>query len=75
MQYVNWIGKAQVELVTYLAQVRYHGIARNKLVWHFHGCAQIIWLKHQLLDYDVKLVNVPLYYDDTSAINLTKNSI
>ena len=38
-----------------------------------HGCAQIIWLKHQLLDYGVKLSNVPLYCDNTSAINLTKN--
>jgi len=24
-----------------------------------HGYAQIIWLKHQLLDYGVKLVKVP----------------
>ena len=40
-----------------------------------YGCAQIIWLKHQLLDYGVKLSMVPLYCDNTSAINLTKNPI
>ena len=40
-----------------------------------HGCAQIIWLKQQLLDYGVKLVKVPLYYDITSAIILTENPI
>ena len=40
-----------------------------------HGCAQIIWLKHQLLDYDVKVSKVPLYCDNTSAINLTKTPI
>jgi len=40
-----------------------------------HGCAQIIRLKHKLLDYGVKLVKVPLYCDNTSSINLTKNSI
>ena len=40
-----------------------------------HDCAQIIWLKHQLLDYGVKLSKVPLYCDNTSAINLTKNLI
>ena len=38
-----------------------------------HGCAQIIWLKHQLLDYGVRLSKVPLYSNNTSAINLTKN--
>ena len=40
-----------------------------------HGCAQIIWLKHQLLDYGVRLSKVPLYCDNTSAINLTTNPI
>ena len=40
-----------------------------------HGCAKIIWLKHKLLDYGVKLSKVPLYCDNTSAINLTKNPI
>jgi len=35
----------------------------------------MIWLKHQLLDYRVKLVKIPLYCDNTSAINLTKNPI
>jgi len=40
-----------------------------------HGCAQIIWLKHQLLDDGVRLSKVPLYCDNTSAINLTKNPI
>jgi len=39
------------------------------------GCAQIISLKHQLLDYGVKLSKVPLDCDNTSAINLTKNPI
>ena len=40
-----------------------------------HDYAQIIWLKHQLLDYGVRLSKVPLYCDNTSAINLTKNPI
>jgi len=33
-----------------------------------HCGVQIIWLKHQLLDYGVKLVKVPLYCDNISAI-------
>jgi len=40
-----------------------------------YACAQSIWLKHQLMDYGVKLKKVPLYCDNTSAINLTKNPI
>jgi len=40
-----------------------------------HGCAQIIWLKHKLLNYGVRLSKVPLYCDNTSDINLTKNLI
>jgi len=40
-----------------------------------HACAQSIWLKHQFMDYGVKLEKVPLYCDNASAINLTKNPI
>jgi len=32
-------------------------------------------LKYKILDYGVKLEKVPLYCDNTSAINLTKNPI
>jgi len=32
-------------------------------------------LKHQIFDYGVRLSKVPLYCDNTSAINLTKNPI
>ena len=37
-------------------------------------CSQILWLKQQLLDYDLKL-RVPILCDNTSAINLTKNPV
>ena len=36
---------------------------------------EYIWLKHQYMDYGVKLEKVPLYFDNTSTINLTKNPI
>nr|KYP53190.1 Copia protein [Cajanus cajan] len=38
-------------------------------------CAQILWMKQQLKDYGTKLNKIPLRYDNTSAINLTKNLI
>jgi len=40
-----------------------------------HQYAQVIWLKHKLMDYGVKLKKVPLNCDNTSVINLTKNPI
>jgi len=36
-------------------------------------CAQILWLKQQFLDFDLKLGCIPIKCDTTSAINLTKN--
>jgi hypothetical protein len=35
--------------------------------------AQILWLKQQLCDYGVNLGCIRLKYDNTSAINITKN--
>nr|KYP76630.1 Copia protein [Cajanus cajan] len=36
-------------------------------------CAQLLWTNQQLMDYGVRLDNIPLRCDNTSAINLTKN--
>jgi len=38
-------------------------------------CAQILWMKQQLEDYNIYLNHIPLKCDNTSAINLTKNFI
>jgi len=64
---ISWNSKKQACVALSTTEVEY--IAAG------HGCAQIIWLKHQLLDYGVRLSKVPLYCDNTSAINLTKNPI
>jgi len=36
-------------------------------------CAQILWIKQQLEDFGLKLNNMPVLCDNTSAMNLTKN--
>ena len=36
---------------------------------------QVLWIKHQILDYSIDLGNVPILCDNTSAINLSKNLI
>ncbi|KAG2404657.1 Retrovirus-related Pol polyprotein from transposon RE1 Retro element 1 [Vigna angularis] len=38
-------------------------------------CAQILWMKQQLEDFDIFLDHIPLKCDNTSVINLTKNPI
>jgi len=38
-------------------------------------CAQILWLKQQLVDFGLQISKVPLMCDNTTAINLTKNQI
>ena len=38
-------------------------------------CAQILWIKQQLSDFGVALHNIPIFCDNTSAINITKNLV
>jgi len=60
---ISWNNKKQACVALSTIKAEYIAVG--------HGCAQVIWLKHQLLDYGVKLSKVPLYCDNTSAINLT----
>ena len=38
-------------------------------------CAQALWMKQTLRDYDINLDQIPILCDNTSAINLSKNLI
>nr|GEU97030.1 Toll/interleukin-1 receptor (TIR) domain-containing protein [Tanacetum cinerariifolium] len=38
-------------------------------------CAQIIWIKSQLADYDVLYDKVPIFCDNTSSIAISNNSV
>ena len=38
-------------------------------------CAQILWIKQQLSDFGVALHNIPIFCDNISAINITKNPV
>jgi len=48
---ISWNNKKQAYVALSKAEAEYIAVG--------HGCAQIIWLKHQLTDYRVKLVKVP----------------
>jgi len=64
---ISWNSKRQACVALSTTKVEYIAVG--------HACPQNIWLKYQLIDYGVKLEKVPLYCDNTSAINLTKNLI
>ncbi|GJU88534.1 hypothetical protein Tco_1300957 [Tanacetum coccineum] len=38
-------------------------------------CAQVLWIKSQLADYDVLYDKVPIFYDNTSAIAISNNLV
>ncbi|GJS03176.1 retrovirus-related pol polyprotein from transposon TNT 1-94 [Tanacetum coccineum] len=38
-------------------------------------CAQVLWIKSQLADYDVLYDKVPIFCDDTSAIAISNNPV
>ncbi len=38
-------------------------------------CTQLLWMKHQLEDYQINANNIPIFCDNTTAICLSKNPI
>ena len=38
-------------------------------------CAQLLWMKQTLKDYGINVKNVPLYYDNESAIKIAHNPV
>nr|GEU85313.1 copia protein [Tanacetum cinerariifolium] len=39
------------------------------------ACQQALWMKQALLDYNIKLDNIPVLYDNKGAIDLSKNPV
>jgi len=83
---VNWIERAQVLHAIYFEQVSSHGTTKKQACVALSTveaeyiaigtcCDQISWLKQQLSDYGLKVTKVPLFCDNNSVINLTKNLV
>jgi len=64
---ISWNSKKQACVALSIAEAEY--IAAGSC------CAQICWLKQQLSYFGLKGTKVPLFYDNTSAINLIKNPV
>ena len=64
---VSWSNKKQNSVAFSTAEAEY--IAASSC------CAQILWIKQQLSDFGFTMHNVPIFCDNTSAINITKNPV
>ena len=64
---VSWHSKKQVSVALSTTEAEY--VAAGSY------CTQILWLKQQLLDFDIKLSHIPIMCNNFSAINLTKNLV
>ncbi|KAJ9546336.1 LOW QUALITY PROTEIN: hypothetical protein OSB04_018879 [Centaurea solstitialis] len=64
---VSWTSKKQNSVSTSTTEAAYvaAGIC----------CAQVLWLRNQLQDYDIQLSKIPIYCDNTSAIAIANNPV
>ncbi|KAJ9564972.1 hypothetical protein OSB04_000938 [Centaurea solstitialis] len=64
---VSWTSKKQNSVSTSTVEAEYvaAGIC----------CAQVLWLRNQLQDYDIQLSKIPIYCDNTSAIAIANNPV
>ncbi|GKB96843.1 retrovirus-related pol polyprotein from transposon TNT 1-94 [Tanacetum coccineum] len=64
---VCWSAKKQSSIAMSSAEAEY--------VAAVGCCAQVLWIKSQLADYDVIYDKVPIFYDNTSAIAISNNPV
>jgi len=64
---ISWVSKKHNSIALSTAEAKFVSAA---------CCySQLLWVKYQLEDYSSIENNIPLYCDNTSAINLSKNPI
>nr|GEW82412.1 copia protein [Tanacetum cinerariifolium] len=64
---VSWSSKKHKSTVISTTEAEYIAMSRC--------CAQILWMRSQLIDYGFAFDNIPLYYDNKSAVALCCNNV
>jgi len=64
---ISWASKRQATIVMSTAEAEY--ISATSC------CTQLLWMKHQLEDYQINANSILIYCDNTAAICLSKNPI
>ena len=80
MRVVEWIGRVQVEHVNFFvswSSKKQNSVALSTAEVEYVAaracCAQDLWIKHTLLDYDLHYDHIKIFYANTSTIHMTKN--
>ncbi|GJS87565.1 hypothetical protein Tco_0770201 [Tanacetum coccineum] len=63
----SWFSKKQIALA--ISTTEYEYVNAGK------ACQQALWMKQALIDYDVRLKDVPIMCDNKGAIDLSKNLV
>nr|GEW46187.1 hypothetical protein [Tanacetum cinerariifolium] len=63
----SWFSKKQTALAISSTEAEYVSVRK--------ACQQALWMKQALIDYDVRLDDVPIMCDNKGAINLSKNPV
>ncbi|GKA11465.1 hypothetical protein Tco_0691011 [Tanacetum coccineum] len=63
----SWFSKKQTALAISTTEAEY--VSAEK------ACQQALWIKQALVDYDIKLDDIPILCDNKGAINLSKNPV
>ncbi|KAK6145289.1 hypothetical protein DH2020_022109 [Rehmannia glutinosa] len=64
---VSWFSKKQNSIATSTAEAEY--IVAGSC------CAQVLWMREQLRDYEIEEKEIPIMCDNTSAIAITQNPV
>ncbi|GJR51478.1 hypothetical protein Tco_1401999 [Tanacetum coccineum] len=62
-----WFSKKQTALAIFTTEAKY--VSTGK------ACQQALWMKQALVDYDIKLDDIPVLCDNKGAIDLSKNPV
>nr|GEU49610.1 copia protein [Tanacetum cinerariifolium] len=63
----SWFSKKQTALAISTTEAEYVSIEK--------ACQQALWMKQALVDYGVRLDNIPIMYDNKGVIDLCKNPV
>ncbi|GJV06494.1 copia protein [Tanacetum coccineum] len=63
----SWFSKKQTALAISITEAEY--VSAGK------ACQQALWIKQALVDYGIRLDDIPIMYDNKGAIDLSKNPV